>query len=187
METNHFRIIAVIGAIILIPTVSLAAQVQPCPAGTASNITSQAAFDGLKQMRYEAMSVSDHALKLQDLATDQASTGIDKEPLADQLTQIRHEVNQMGRQLCRLQTLGNEAAPWERSAVHQLPRLVQAMAGNTDFAMQFVNAHQNGFWMPSFTSRVSKLNREAKAVAHDIRNDERIADGYHRATPLENR
>ena len=172
--TNWLRTGAVVGAMVLAPAVSMAARLKSCLAEPATPESYTQNFSGeatrlLNDMRYDAHKVAYHADNLENFATN---TEIDWQLHADQLTRIKHEVNDMGQRLCRLEAIEGAVAPWQRTAIRQVAPLVQYMADNTDDAINYVNAHQGEFWVPSYSRNVQNLDTEATTVARRVHNDE---------------
>jgi hypothetical protein len=167
----------VIGAIVLAPGVGMAAQVKACVASppTPESYTWNFSREGtrlLNEMRYDAHRVAYHADNLKNY---ELNPEIDWQLHADQLVKIKREVNDMGKRLCRLEVIRGAIAPWEQNAVRQVAPLVQYMADNSTDAINYLNAHQGEFWVPSYRLEVRNLNTEAHTLARKVHNDENLA------------
>jgi hypothetical protein len=50
----------------------------------------------------------------------------------------------MGAKLCRLETIRMAVAPWQQAEIDRIATRGGLMADNTEDAIHFLNAHQNG-------------------------------------------
>lgn len=159
------------------PALAVAARSHPCVSGavTAESYTwnfPEEASGLLNNMRVDADQVADHAAKLETFARNPQ---IDWQLHADQLHAIKQDVNDMGKRLCRLETIQRVSSPSERSTIHRVAPLVQLMADNTEDAINYVNAHQGQFWTPTYRTYARNLYTEANVVSHRIHNNEALA------------
>lgn len=83
---------------------------------------------------------------------------------ADELNTIRWEVNNMGRKLCRLQTIHDQLMPWQQKAVESTAPLVKELAIFTDDAIEFANGHEENLWNPLYGTYIRNIYTEASHV-----------------------
>jgi hypothetical protein len=86
---------------------------------------------------------------------------------------IRHEVNDMGRKMCRLENMSSATGSDQQNAVNRVASSLPLIANNTENAINFLNNHQNTLWLPMYRSYVDNLYREADHVVkttHGTRN-----------------
>jgi hypothetical protein len=165
---------AVVGAMTLAPTISMQAAVQACnPIGPPSSESYTSNFPGegshlLADVQQDARRAAYHASQLESYTNNPEITW---ELHADQLQRIRHDVNDMGKRLCRLETIRRDLSPWEQQALSQVAPQLQYMADNTTDAIHYVNQYENNFWVPSYKSYTQNLYHEANTVSRTIHND----------------
>lgn len=149
---------AAVCAMVFVPAVGSAAQ---SAAGRADHL--------MDHMRYDAQRVEYHAQLMQNFA-DHTSFTWNTE--GHQLRRVKADINDMGRRLSRLERIENSLPASQQVAVQRLAPVVQTMADNADAAINFRNAHHNGFWAPSFMNNAKNLDREANIVSRTIHQGE---------------
>jgi hypothetical protein len=180
---------AVIGAMVLAPATSMAMQRRAsCTAGPATPESytwnfSREASGLLNDMRADANQVANQAAQLENFSRNPE---VDWQLDADYLVQIKQEVNDMGKRLCRLETIKRVTAPWEQDAIRRTAPLVQYMADNTEDAINYVNAHENQLWTPPYRVYAQNLDTEAHTLAHRINNQEEVAHLNQQLARVEN-
>src|SRR5215472_9116511 len=87
-----------------------------------------------------------------------------------QLQAIKSDVNDIGENLCRLETIRPDLAPWQQHEVDRIAGNVMLMADNTQDAIVFGNDHQSDLWMPAFHKYTGNIFSEAKAVSQSTQN-----------------
>jgi hypothetical protein len=164
-----------IGMLILLPAISMAKD-RSCVTGppTPRSYTwdfSREASRLLKDMRYDSLLASHHAAVLQTVALNPDESWASR---AYQLSRIRAEVDDMGKRLCRLETIRRAVAPWEQQAIEQIAPLIQDMADNAADAINYLNAHQAAYWTPSYRVYTENLYTEATMLHKRIRRDHEL-------------
>jgi hypothetical protein len=156
----------VLSAITLSPAISLA-RVESCASrpGYNTGTTSRTASRLFREMRRDARRVAYQTLQIQSFTSEWDTTWAGH---ADRLNQIKAEVDDMGKRLCRLETMQSAQEPREQKIVAQVAPLVQEMADNTDAAINYLNAHQARFWPPSYKTYTQNLYKEARTLAADV-------------------
>ena len=175
-------IICAIGLIAFAPMASMAATGQPRVAPTTISGYSSSmpeARNLLNDMRTESQRVADRATMLDNLANEPNVTDWDMQ--AHQLRRIKAEVDRLGRQLHRLQGIAPTLPPADQQAVSQAAPLVQYMADNTDDAINYLNAHTDGFWTPRYRDYTQNLDTEARTLARTVHSDEHLGNVEERA------
>jgi hypothetical protein len=181
--TNWLVTVPVIGITALSPALLIAARANRCAAApaTAKSYTwnfSDEASNLLKNMRFEARQVAYQAAELNSVSTNSDTGFYGAE--AQGLTQIKADIDHMGKQLCRLEEIRRVTAPWEQQTIDRVAPLVQYLADNTNDAFSYVNAvaqsdsvNQGEFWRPSYRTTVDRLYSEAETVARRIHRSEK--------------
>ena len=177
---NCLKAGAVICALAFLPAVSKAqteVQVGRCSPTAVSDhsyarSSTREATHLLNDMQYDARQVENHAQVMDNFADHTKfawnTTGIE-------LRRIRWEINDMGKRLCRLETMQNAVPLAEQQAIHIVAPVVQEMADNADAAIHFRNAHHNGLWAPSFIANAQNLRTEANTVIRQIHGSAKLA------------
>jgi len=119
----------------------------------------------LDQVRRDALDARHHAATLESVAED---TDVDWRFDADQLNTIRHDINDMGNVLCRLETIRRVASPQEKRAIDRTFPLVASMAGNADAAITNLNRNQLDFWKPLYKTYADNLYTDARKLSNAI-------------------
>jgi hypothetical protein len=120
----------------------------------------------LKDIGREAWDVRTEAATLEEQARN---VRVDWQTHAAELTTIRNDINHMGRQICRLETIREQLTPEQRSAVDETAQVAKKMATFTQDAIVFLNGHHENLWNPEYYSYLGDLHREAKIVNHAVK------------------
>lgn len=99
----------------------------------------------LDDVAVEAYWTSYHADQLQNFSVD-----VDWQEHADALNAIRAEVNDMGTQLCRLETIKRVVSPWEQKAINDAAPLITEMANEAQAAITYLNQNHNHLLNPTY-------------------------------------
>jgi hypothetical protein len=152
--------------------VQIFAAAHPCPPSGQPTERSQTwnfkheGFGLLRDIGREARDVRTEAAKLRVQAQ---YLNVSWQSQALELDQIRGDINDMGKKLCRLETIREELAPEQRVIVNQSAPLLKEMAIFAQDSIVFANAHQGDFWSPMYRAYVKNLNTEADALAHAVK------------------
>jgi hypothetical protein len=111
-------------------------------------------FQGIQ---FDAQQVSNHAANLQSFADD---PNISWQAHATELTQLKSEVNNMGKKICRLETIRRVVAPWQQETIDRIASTLPLMADNTEGAIAYVNAHQHDLLNPTYWRYADNLYSE---------------------------
>ena len=120
-----------------------------------------------RDVQSQAQQVTDHMAELQSLMRD---PNVSWQTHADQLLQVKTEVNDLGERLCRLETIRRVLAPWQQKMVDQIATQVQLMAGNTQDAMAFMDSNREQLWSPTYHKYVNNAYAEATQLANSSGN-----------------
>jgi hypothetical protein len=190
MRTNWLITVPAIGVAALYPGVLSAARARPCTVAPAAAESYMWNFPGgasnlLKGIRFEAQQVVYQAAQLRydSTTTDTGFYGAE----AQGLTRIKADIDDMGRQLCRLEEIRGVTAPWEQQTIDRVAPLVHYLADHTNDALRYMNApahsdsvNQGEYWRPSYKIGVDRLSSEAHAIAHEIHRSEKFAKQLNR-------
>ncbi|HTT63866.1 MAG TPA: hypothetical protein VMG35_18565 [Bryobacteraceae bacterium] len=86
----------------------------------------------------------------------------------NQLTQVKSAVDDMGKDVCRLESIRRALAPWQKHSVDRIATEVTLMADNTQDAIVFFNHHQGTLWRPKFETYVDNLYTQADDLTHSV-------------------
>lgn len=176
----------VLSAALLLPAATQS-QARSCPVGTptAESYTwnFRAEAQGLlDDMASQARHTRDDADQLQTVMSNAES---DWQIQAQELSQIRVAVNDMGQKLCRLEAIHRVASPWEQKAIDQAAPLIAEMANDTENAITFLNNHQNDLFMPAYTSLGTDLYRRSASLAKSVTEFEKFGQVHQEDLRLE--
>lgn len=139
-----------------------------CVAGrpTAASYTwnfSKEATGLLQDVQAEAHNIQDHAATLKRFTR---STDLSWQSHADQLRQMKTEINDMGQKLCRLQVIRRVLPAWQQQAIDRIAPTVQLIADNAQDAITFLNNHQEALWQPTYRHYVNNLYQESSRLSN---------------------
>ena len=141
------------------PVVSQAVVLNPCVSSNTVHSQKRTARQ-MDAVRTDAINLRDHAAELQTFARNPFMSW---ESHAEQLSFIRHDVNDMGRRMCRLENAGTSAA------LSQAQSIMPLAADNTEAAINFLNSnHRNSLWLPTYRRYVDNLYQEADQVVKNL-------------------
>ena len=154
-----------LAAALLLPGMSLASAPRTCMTGapTAESHTwnfSQEATNLLNGIQLDAWRIQTRSDELRSY-NGQEPLEISWQMNGDKLIAIKHDVNDMGAKLCRLETIRRVVKPWQQQAIDHNARLVQLMADNTTDAINYLNAHHDTLWLAAYGTYVTNLYRES--------------------------
>ena len=103
----------------------------------------------------------------------------------NQLDQVRSAVNDMGRKLCRLETIRRVVEPWQRKTIDRLADRITLLGDNTRDALVFGNTHREILWVPAFQKYVNNMYSEAKSLTRTAHHavEYAKANAQNRAVP----
>lgn len=156
-----------LGALLLVPGMLLAVKPSTCTAGepTAASYTwnfSREANNLFDQLHADAYQVSNHADHLRSL---DKNTSVDWRADLDQLTTIKHAVNDMGQKLCRLETIRRVVQPWQKNVIDRDAAAIRLMADNTTDAINYLNGHHDELWVPTYRQYATNLYNESSQLS----------------------
>jgi len=158
------RIFPMAAAAVLMAAGTASAQTAALNQATAP--AAQRAFSTLKLIDEQSAEISNNAFLMNE-AVDRTD---DFDYQSDLLGQVRHEVNQVGRELDVLQAERGYLAPWEAAAVDQIVPAIHAVAMESTDAIRTFNANSNKLPASNYaieTDQISKDADKANALLHD--------------------
>jgi len=93
---------------------------------------------------------------------------VDWEIQADQLHILKHEVNDMGTRLCRLEMIRRVLEPWQQAEVDRIAQQVQLIADNTADAIVYLASHEHDLWVPTYQKYANHLYKEAGSLTQSL-------------------
>lgn len=152
-------------AMAALPATAASRAAQECPADTPA----AASYSTLRNVQYHALRARYDAEELKSIAFD---TDVSWHRHADELLQLKYEIDSMGQSLCGLQTVGRAVAPSEGRSIRHMVTELRLMADNAQDAIVFLNGHQQDLWMPVYRKYVNNLYSQAHnltiSVGHAI-------------------
>jgi hypothetical protein len=89
---------------------------------------------------------------------------------AEQLSDIRDNVNKMGASLCRLQAIKSAASPWQQQAIDRIVPRAMDLATETDAAIKLLNDHQAEIYaLSEYSTDVKGIFSSAEGVVNSVR------------------
>jgi hypothetical protein len=167
---------ALIAAMVALPVTAAAASTscgagRPAPASYTWNFHAEASRL-LSGIQAEAAKAQNRAATLDSYALD---SNVDWQLHASQLAALKHEVDGMGRKLCRLEQIRRVTAPWQQKAIADAAPMVQLMADNVQDAIAFLNQHEGSFWEPASQLNISNVLNESGQLSRSVKNFEQYA------------
>jgi hypothetical protein len=158
MKWNRILLSSACAFVMAVPA-AFAAEACKCVPGqpTAESYTwnfHQEANQLIQQIQDESIAAASHATELQSF-TD--SPGLTWQAHDVQLSYLKSEIDHMGQQLCRLETIRSAVAPWQQRTINRIARDVVLMANNADDAIHYVNSHQGLLWNPTYENNLKNL------------------------------
>lgn len=188
MKFACFRTTRYLFAIALaLPGIMAATPAKTCPSRppTAESETwnfTREALNLLKEVQADAFQVQDHADKLRMFALDPK---LSWEAHADQLSQIKQEVNDLGAKLCRLETIRRVAETWQQQAIDRTALVAREMTANADQAIQYLNHNREHLWGPAYRQYASNLFHEGRQLSDTVQHYEQLASVRQQEKQLE--
>ena len=144
--------------------------VHECVAGAPTAASYTWNFQGeantiFRHIQSDAQQALDHAVKLQSY---EDSEHLDWQAHVGELDPLKHEVNDMGAKLCRLEVIRRVTAPWQQAEIDRIAATLRLMADNTESAITFGNEHQRTLWVPAYQTYTDNLYNEALSLTHSV-------------------
>jgi hypothetical protein len=162
MKTNRLVMCGcVLAGLAFLPAASAAAAVR-------DGVVQQETNSIFKDIQLEAGQARYHAERLKSIVerADAVSWVSD----VNQLDQIRLAVNDMSRQVSRLETIRQAAQPRQQKTIDRIATDVTLLADNTQDALAFGEAHRETLWVPTYQKYVDNLYTEARKLAQSVRS-----------------
>jgi len=165
--------VCVSAAMGVLPAASaFAAMVRECPTGkpTAASYTwnfRREANNLFSDVQTRALHAEDHAYRLQSFLLD---ANMSWQSDVNELIPLRSEVNRMGNDLCRLETIRRVLAPWQQRSVDRIHATIQLLADNTQDAITFENGHHQMLWSPTYQKYVDNIARLTRSLTNSSGN-----------------
>ena len=170
MKVRYLAIASCIGVTILMGAPPAMAANHECVAGksTAASYTwnfKAEANNIFQDIQFDAQQARYHADRLQTFARDGDMTW---DSHADQLDELKTEVNDMGAKLCRLETIRRVVAPWQQKEIDRIASTLRLMADSTQDAINFGNTHQRDLWLASYRTYANNIFADAQSLANSV-------------------
>jgi hypothetical protein len=154
---------------------------QPIAASDTRNFHQEANYI-FQEIQSDSRQAVDHATQLQSFEGEDVSW----QAHAEQLSELKAEINDMGEKLCRLETIRTTVAPWQQKTIDQIGTNVRLMADNEQDAIAFVNSNQSNLWVPRYQTYLNNLVNESDALARSVGNAVEYSHVLHEYRGLRN-
>ena len=143
-----------------------AAAEHACAAGGPAAASNTWDFKGeadqiFQEVHADAQDALDHAGRLEGFVDD---PNLDWHAHADELDYLRHDINDLGTRLCRLETIRRVVAPWQQHAIDQIATTARLMADNAEDAIVYGDSHQDNLWAAGYRDNLINLANEAQSL-----------------------
>lgn len=160
-------------AMAVLPAASATAAMHECVIGrpTAASYTwnfPREANSIFENIQNDAWQARYHAEQLQSFAN---SPDLSWQSHANELSQVKSAVNDMGDRLCRLETIRRVVAPWQQRTIDRIATTIRLMADNTQDAIVFGQSNWRMLWgSPTYQKYVDNLYSEAQNLTQSVGN-----------------
>jgi hypothetical protein len=173
IRRNTFLGIAV-GCLTLLPAAGVASEWPACQVGQSvaqsSSVTpaynEREASRLFQRMRADAVAARMDANRLE---TDQSNHMIDWHVHAMHLSNIRDDIKDMDRAVCRLETITPVARTSEQTNTEQAALLIHDLSVNTNDAISFMEQHRRTLWVPVYRTYTRNIYMEARQLAKSLK------------------
>ena len=126
-----------------------------------------------QQMIQRAHDLRNDAERLQELQSDYSVIGWQGE--VPPMVRAVNDVNKMNETLCRLRQIERVDNAWQRRAINRItPKLIE-LASYTQAAMDYLNAHPDYLFAPSYNTDINGIYARAAQVRRILRSAEENA------------
>ena len=87
---------------------------------------------------------------------------------ANELTQIREQVNTVGERIQRLQAIRHVIAPWQREAVDSVTPVAVTLASHTQAAIEYLNDNRNYLWSETYQDHLKTMASRAGELKKSV-------------------
>jgi hypothetical protein len=137
--------------------------------------------DLLKQVRDGAIQLSKDSDQLVSLSRSNVS----RASYASSLDRIKAHINRTGEQLAKLETLKNEAAPWQRAAIDRITPIAQELATNTSAAIAHINDSPNHLYAPDYRNTLLAIAEDAREMKNNLSDFLSLAEAQQKVDDLQ--
>jgi hypothetical protein len=91
------------------------------------------------------------------------------------LNRLKAQVNPMDAMLCRLRRIQRATLPWQQKAIQRIAPAVTELTNTTQYALNYLNAHRQRLWAPTYTGDANDMYSEANRIVTNVRNFQEYA------------
>ncbi len=164
MKPNRKQLAAISTAAAAVLLAALGTPAAAWAAGWKSS-NGESARDTLKDIRVHARAGAEDAYELKAMI---ANPRYSADSHMVRLNELRAEVNQMGKDIVKLNGERTSLPVWEQQAVDRVLPLVQDAAKNTSNAIHCYNTATNRLWGPEDSSYAEHVYRDADKIASTL-------------------
>jgi len=151
----------------------LAASAEPCTCGQPTSESykwdfSREADQILTNIKSDSFQVRDLAAQLE--AYDGETPFIDWRSDAGLLEQMRDQVNQMNKMVCRLRLIARVTTPEQQAVIQRVVPEIVMLTDETSSAIRFLDRNPDYLWAPSYAAYATEMYNSAGMIQHYLRN-----------------
>jgi hypothetical protein len=91
------------------------------------------------------------------------------ETQAYRLETVKEEVNQMGREMSKLEQERGTLRLWEQQAIDRSLPLLQEIAANTESAITYFNANKSHLWAETYRGYVEDVRQDSEQISKTVK------------------
>jgi hypothetical protein len=167
-KTMYFVLSILMGAATLSASTPAPCQSGKPTTGTPNWDFPKEASQILSQIRVDSFKIRDSAAQLEAYDGEAYLVGWQAE--SDLLSQLRHQVNQMDSNICRLRTIESMTTAEQQEAITRiLPQMV-VVTDETQLAIHFLDNNHSYLWAPPYREYAVAMYNSANLIYHDLQN-----------------
>jgi hypothetical protein len=172
MIRTHLFLGVLVGGLALAPAASMASETRACPTEQVATPASsnwnfqREASQLLGDIQADAQGARVNADTLQTLTRDPM---VDWHVDALYLSNISSNIEEMDRDVCRLESIHRVISPEEQQKTDEAAMLVREISINTNDAIEFLKEHREALWMPAYRTYAMNIYTEANELAQTMK------------------
>ena len=111
---------------------------------------------------------SDASEQAAELVRIQGNQHLEMSAHAEVLDALKSDINKMGAELARLEKVRTSASGVEQKAIDDAAPLLESMARNTQAAIAYLSANENGTWKPAYRTYVNNISIASSRLSNTM-------------------
>jgi hypothetical protein len=87
---------------------------------------------------------------------------------SDHLARVKAHVNNMGKDLCRLQVIRRATLPWQQHEIDRITPMLKELAARTQVAIDQFKGHEQTYWATNLPTDWSEITAEASQLNNSV-------------------